>query len=358
MTLDDLSHDDAAAHPAEEQPGSPETQRHRATPGDSATSRAGETLFHGEPWRQAVEKSFDLEIQEFVPTCEPGGLAYYSVLSDLRGERIVSTPFSDFCDPLLGPDGWAEFTEHLRGYGLPITLRPFRNTAATNDDSFELRRELLWHGIDISQGFDPLWDGLKTKLRTKIRKADKEGITFRASSTLADLQTFHTMHVELRKAKYQLLAQPFDFFANLHDAFGDDMIVVLAEENGDAIAGMVFFAWNDVWYYKFGASRPRKYRPNGANLMEAARIGADRGLQLIDLGRSDIDQPGLVDFKRGFATEEVVLTTLHWRPEGFSNPAGDAAGATLGQLTDLLTGPDVPIEVTAQGGNLLYKFFG
>ncbi len=354
MTLDHLTHGETIE---DETPL--EGQHVESVDGATTVGRAcPETLFHSEPWRRAVEESFDLEIKEFIPTSEPDGLAYYSVMSDLRGERIVSTPFSDFCDPLLGAEGWTEFAAHLRDYELPITLRPFRNEAVNNDTSFELRRELLWHGVDISEGFDHLWDSLKTKLRTSIRRAAKEDITFRVSNELADLETFHTMHVELRKGKYQLLAQPFDFFANLHDAFGDDLAVIMAEEHGEPVAAMVYLAWGDVWYYKFGASRPRKYRPNAATLMEAARHGAERGLKLIDMGRSDIDQPGLVDFKRGFATEEFALTTLHWCPEGYVNPKGDAAGATLGELTGLLTGPDVPTEVTARGGDLLYKFFG
>jgi hypothetical protein len=113
-----------------------------------------------------------------------------------------------------------------------------------------------------------------------------------------------------------------------------------------------------VWYYKFSASYPRRYRPNSAMIMEACREGVDRGLQLLDMGRSDIDQPGLVDFKQQFATSEIELTTLHWTPPGWSDPQGAATGRLLGETTALLTAPEVPDEITAKGGELLYRYFG
>lgn len=318
------------------------------------------TLFHSEPWRQAIEQAFDLKIESFTPPSEPDGAAYYSTLSDIRGERVVATPFSDFCDPMLSTEaGWNEFADHLRGFERPVTIRPFRNQLAIDDDSFERRRELLWHGIDLSNGADHVWDSLKSKNRTAIRRAEKMGISFRFSSSLDDLRTFHAMHVDLRKSKFRMLAQPFSLFESLHDRFGDDMAVILATDaDGDPVASMVYFAWNGVWYYKFSASYPRQYRPNAAMLMAACREGADRGLTLLDMGRSDIDQPGLVDFKQQFATEEVALTTLHWQPEEFNDPSGSEVGRTLGALTELLTDPDSPNDVATKAGELLYRYFG
>ncbi len=318
------------------------------------------TLFHSEPWRQAVEQSFDLKIQSYTPSCEPTGQAWYSVLSDIRGERVVATPFSDFCDPLLETEaGWNEFADHLRSFDLPVTIRPFRNRLALADESFERRRELLWHGVDLSAGAEPVWDGLKSKLRTTIRRAPKTGLRFRFSNSMDDVATFHAMHVNLRKSKYGLLAQPLHFFEALHDRFGDDMAVLMAEEeDGTPVASMIYFAWNGVWYYKFSASYPRRYRPNSAMIMEACREGAERGLDLLDMGRSDIDQPGLVEFKQQFATEEIELTTLHWTPADWADPVGSDTSQMLGRVTELLTDPAVPDEVTARGGDLLYRYFG
>lgn len=321
------------------------------------SSTPKETLFHSAPWREAVEQAFGLEIRKFTPASDPSGVAFYSLISDIRGDRVVCTPFSDFCDPLLSEDGWNEFANHLRSYQVPVTVRPFRNEMVANDKSFELRKELLWHGIDLRPGAEAVWDGLKGKLRTKIRRAPKEGVSLRISSSMDDVAAFHKMHVNLRKSKYGLLAQPLSFFEELAERFGDDMAVILAEKDGDPVAGMVFFAWNGVWYYKFGASYEADYRPNAAMIIEACREAETRGLELLDLGRSDIDQPGLVQFKRQFNSQEMPLTTLHWQPSQYVQPIPEL-GKTLGAVTSLLTDPAVPDEVTARGGELLYRFFG
>jgi hypothetical protein len=166
------------------------------------------------------------------------------------------------------------------------------------------------------------------------------------------------MHVDLRKTKYRLLAQPFEFFVNLRDVFGDSMALCLAEVDGSAVAGMVYLEWGGTWNYKFGASYPRPYRPNAALVVEACREGAERGLDLLDLGRSDVAQEGLVRFKRQFATSERVLTTLHWSPQWPAASPDGGAGKTLTALTEVLTGPDVPNDVSAKAGALLYKYFG
>ena len=167
----------------------------------------------------------------------------------------------------------------------------------------------------------------------------------------------HKMHVELRKNKYSMLAQPKRFFEALSANFGEDMVVCFAELDGEPIAGMTFFAWNDVWYYKFSASKLGSIRPNPALMMFAIRRGADRNLGWVDMGRSDDDQAGLLDFKGQFRPEMKSLTTLRWSPENFDNPQGNATGAMLGQLTDLLTESEVPNATTTAAGDLLYKYF-
>jgi len=324
----------------------------------AAPAQHEDTLFHSEAWRTAVEEAFGLDIAAFSPASEAGGSAFYSLVDDIRGRRLVSTPFSDFCEPHLSTEaGWTEYTSHLRSYECPITLRPFANPIALQDDSFEHRGGLLWHGIDLTDGASGLFDRLKSRVRTKIRRVPKQGVTFRASSSKADIAAMHAMHVQLRKAKYGLLAQPKRFFDVLSDNFADDMVVVFAELDGEPIAGMTFFAYNGVWYYKFSASYPNTVRPNPALMMHAIEIASERGLTEVDLGRSDADQPGLLSFKEQFDPQSRELFTLVWQPPGWTDERGAAVGSTLGELTKILTAPEIPEDAAARAGDLLYRYF-
>ena len=71
---------------------------------------------------------------------------------------------------------------------------------------------------------------------------------------------------------------------------------------------------------------------------------------------SDLDQPGLVRYKKKFTTQERRVSVLRRVGVG---PAGRAleAGGTLGPLTALLTATDVPAAITEQAGDLLYRYF-
>ncbi len=316
------------------------------------------TLFHSRPWRDALEDVFDLQIREFTSPAEPDAFGLFSLLSDLRGDRIVSTPFSDFCDPTFETQtGWDDFADHLLSFNVPVTVKPFENKFALSDSRFEQRKEVLWHGIGLPDDFEIFWSSLSSSSRNRARKPAKKGIQIRQSCELVDYEKYHNMHVGLRKDKYRMLAQPFELFEALSSNFGSEMFVLLAEEAGEPIAGMVFFVWNGVAYYKFGASVEHPVACNRALFSKACEIGIELGLSLIDLGRSDLSQPGLINFKSEFASESVELSTLHWTPESWSNPQGAAAGATLGALTDLLTAPEVDPELTKSAGSLLYRYF-
>lgn len=333
----------------------------RTAPADSTTVTGlpEKTLFHSSAWRESVEQAFNVKIERFESPSEPDGVAYLSVLEDIRGRRVVSTPFSDFCDPLLTTEqGWSEFADLVRSFDAPATVRPFAHAQALADESFEHRRELVWHGINLTEGADAVWDGLKSKLRTSIRRAAKEGLSFRVSTRMDDIVTFHRMHVDLRKSKYRMLAQPQSFFEELHGRFGDDMAVILAEDGDETVAAMVYLAYNGVWYYKFSASYPRRYRPNAALIIEACREGERRGLRLLDMGRSDLAQTGLVDFKEQFASTSRPLATLHWTPTDHAEPTGAEVGRVLGDITELLTDPEVPNRVASLAGDRLYRYFG
>ena len=157
-----------------------------------------------------------------------------------------------------------------------------------------------------------------------MRAATRHGVTVRFGSGLDDARAYHDLHRRTRKRKHRLLAQPVSFFENIWKQFSpDDSIVVgFAEHEGDVIAASFYLVWNDVWYYKFGASIFERsvVRPNEILAWESIRNGRDRGCRSYDWGVSDLDQPGLVAYKRKLATEERRVSVLRHTPAGYTNP--------------------------------------
>ena len=124
--------------------------------------------------------------------------------------------------------------------------------------------------------------------------------------------------------------------------------------------GIVLLQFRDVLYYKFNASVDQKYRANDLLAWHAILFGHRRALTTLDFGVSENDQPGLIRYKRKFASEEREIHFYDWvpqRPHNARDARGEEASEILGYVTQLLTDPAVPDEITRAAGDKLYRLF-
>jgi CelD/BcsL family acetyltransferase involved in cellulose biosynthesis len=180
-----------------------------------------------------------------------------------------------------------------------------------------------------------------------------------ASDGVEAVRDFHRLHILLRKNKFGLLAQPIDLFERIWQEFSafDGVVTLLARVDGDIVAGAVFLIWNDVLYYKFGASLADslRLRPNDALAWTALTWASERKLRMVDWGLSDLQPSGLVEYKRKWASEERRILTV--RSTGWEEAEYRESGQLFTELTRLLTGCDVPDHITERAGALLYRYF-
>lgn len=319
------------------------------------------SLFSSAPWTRAVARTYGFALSAALRgDGELTSALMFSRVSDLRGERIVSGPFCDYCDPLAADvEAWQAVVAPVLALQLPITLRCLRNSLPAQDPRFEVASRAAWHGIDLTRPEAALWQGIDGSARQNLRKAQRLGVTVREGHSLQDVQTFFEMHCQVRKMKYRLLPQPFALFRHIHESFAPEerLTVLLAEMAGSVVAGILFLQWGDTLYYKFNASVDRHACPNDMLLWEGIRMGQRRGLRCLDLGVSDLNQPGLLRYKRKFATEEREILRLRWLPPEHADPRAEEAGRILSRMTDLFTDPGVPDAVTRAAGEALYGQF-
>ena len=287
------------------------------------------------------------------------GLAWVPI-SDIRGDRLSSLPFSDRAEPLTeDPADWKALADGVITSAAPLTLRCFDTAVAVTDPRFSQVGAAAWHGTPLDSDIEEIRRRLSQHARRNIIISEREGVRVEARTDREAVGRFHELHVLLRKRKYKLLAQPIELFDRIWAAFAtnDAIVTMLAYAGDEVIAGAVFLTWADTLYYKFGASRHEHLakRPNDAIFWAGIRWGIQRGARLVDWGLSDLDQPGLISYKRKWATEERRIVTL--RAGGEHARSDSQAGAMLGGLTELLTGDSVPDEVTKKAGALLYRYF-
>lgn len=319
------------------------------------------SIFGSETWISVLEATYGFDIETAV--LERDGIASaamsFADIDDLRGRRIVSLPFSDFVDPLVTDRvEWDRLIAPVLARGALTRFRVLRNRIAASDARFTREKSVLWHSADLSTEDSLSWSALDPSARQNIRRAKRNGLVVTEGRSLRDVEVFYNLHLRVRKSKYRLLAQPFSFFANIHEAFSrDDRIVtLLAKQDGEAVAGILFLIDRGTLYYKFNASCDARYRPNDLLVWHGMRLGRERGLDRLDFGISDLDQPGLVRFKRKFATVERPVVDLKYSPLE-PEPGRRDVAPLLTELTAAFTHPDVPDETTRTAGDTLYRLF-
>lgn len=321
--------------------------------------------FHSPEWLQVLAETYGLEVQAYILLDGIGqpvaGLPFCRI-ADLKGERLVTLPFSDYCDPLVDdPDHWRCLSTQLLGEHHLYTIRCLHNDLPLADPRFTRVNQAKWHGLNLQPDLETLWQGLHSSARRAIRKAEKQGVVVQVAQDMEALRAFFELHLGVRKYKYHLLAQPYRFFENIWRHFieeGRGALMVATFED-EIVGGVLFLEWKDGLYYKFNASSPAQLsvRPNDLLIWEGIQYAKAKDLTYLDFGLSDWDQEGLVRYKRKFATEEKTISFLRYSPNGGPTQQAQQMGNLLPQLTQLFTDETVPDQVTEKAGDVLYQFF-
>ncbi len=321
------------------------------------------SLFTSPPWITAVSDTYGFTPSASVVVDESGsasaGVAWTDV-DDLRGRRRLTLPFCDRADPIAADrTAWEALAADALTEDIPLTLRCLDTSPAVEDPRLSTIGEAAWHATPLTRSLDELHAAFRPQTRRNIATAERAGVQVILSAEVEAVREYHRLHVELRKRKYRLLAQPREFFDRIWKAFApaDGIRTALAVVNGRPVAGALYLLWQDTAYYKFGASQAEflPLRPNDAIHWHVIRWAHGRGLRMLDWGLSDLDQPGLCRYKSGWAGVEGRIRTLN----AGGPPRGRRADVeeTLSAITDLLTEPSVPQPVTERAGAALYRFF-
>ncbi len=323
-------------------------------------------LFHSPRWMKVVAESFDVNIKGAVIERHGNPLAgvVWSELDDIFGTRRVTLPYSDYSDIIAADDkDCLALMNVVMSSGVPWTLRSHKTDLADSTDWDTSTRKFAHHVIDVTADEDDLFASLSSMARRNTRKADKAGIEVVEGSTKDDLRAWVDLHIGLRRNKYRMLAQPYSFFENIWDEFiaNGDGFLLLAKHNGKIVAGTVYLVSGNTLFYKFNASdmESLKLRPNNALMWQGMLRARERGLEAVDLGRTNDSQEGLKDFKASYGGVPSVMTEYRFTPPGYEpDKAAVDAREVISEVTTLVTDPGVPNSVVEQASSLLYRYFG
>jgi CelD/BcsL family acetyltransferase involved in cellulose biosynthesis len=286
------------------------------------------TVFHHPAWARVLAETYGFRPLVSVHADDDGtiaaGLPLLELGRSLRGRSFASLPYTDYCPPLATSQ--TSLTRLTRGL---VEWRHTQNArqlaihgALPTMPGVHCVSRAVRHVLPLGRTSEQLLTSLKgSAVARAIRKAQREGVQAELSRESGELDTFYALHLQTRR-RLGVPVQPRRFLETLwkqviRPGLG---FVVLARLHGRPIAGALFLAWNGNLIYKFGASDQRYWelRPNNLVIWTALEWACQQGYRLLDLGRTDLENQGLRDFKSRWGAVELplVYSYVAARPPG------------------------------------------
>lgn len=324
------------------------------------------SLFHSAPWLEALRRTYQYEplvLSTSPPDAElENALVLCRVGSWITGRRLVSLPFSDHCEPLLDSQDLQVILSTL-GDGLMkeglryIELRP-QHPLEMASSLHHSTYTYCSHELDLRPDLDTLFRTFhKDSTQRKIRRAEREGLTYEEGRSASLLNDFYRLLI-LTRRRHGVPPQPKQWFQNLIDCFRESLKIRVAFKGARAVAAILTLTHKDTLFYKYGCSDTRFNNLGGMQLLfwKSIQESKDAGLRVFDLGRSDLENSGLITFKDrwGAARSTLTYARLSSSPRlGYrSGGPGWAEGAAKRALALL------PDRVLSTIGDLVYRHIG
>jgi len=321
--------------------------------------------FHSAQWAQVLFESYGYSLHYVVLREGKQILAILpiaEVRSFLTGTRGVSLPFSDTCLPLVS-DGASisdKLSEFLRDFG---KRRGWRFLEVRGGNGSEVTggvptEQFFVHDLALELSEAAQFAKLKDSNRRNIRKARASGIEVKTFRDRQSMQTYYELHCLTRK-RHGLPPQPFRFFDRIQKVLLESGagFVQLAGHRGQWIAGAVFLQFRSRSTYKFGASNLafQHLRPNNLLMWETIeKLRAD-GSGSLCFGRTDLDDDGLLQFKRSWGAVESRVS--YWRLLMGGRSAVQVVGGRRGSAARFVL-QRLPIPLLRLIGTLAYRHAG
>lgn len=317
------------------------------------------TPFHLTAWRDCIRETFGYQPCSLL--AEDAGrirgvLPLFLVASPLSGRILLSSPFAVY--------GGALFTDEEARLALKERLKDFararevqyvelRNAWESQCLGFERVRRYVTFTHELAGSEEELLYTIPKKTRNLIRKAVKCGLTSRHAS---DLEPFFRIYfTNLRRLGTP--AFPREHFRRILKAFAGSAYVLEILHENLPVAVMLTFEYKGAIMPYYGAS-DRKFNhlaPNNFLYWDLMRSGLERGLRVLDFGRSkNIPEDGVFFFKSQWGSQmrelpyEILLVRRRTLPH--ISPANPRFSPFLAVWKRL------PLWMTNRLGPLLVKW--
>jgi FemAB-related protein (PEP-CTERM system-associated) len=276
-------------------------------------------------WRWIVEKSFGHRTVYLMARDQQdhvrGVLPLVFLSSRLFGRCLVSMPFVNYGGVL---------TDSFEAQGALLNAAVDR-AKAYRAGHIELRHERLlsldWTSkqhkvsmrLDLPREPEVLWKRFPSKLRSQIRRAEKESLTVRIAGDEI-LDNFYSVFTRnMRDLGTPVYGQ--QFFRAILEAFPKEARICAVYVGRQPVAAGFLYGFRNTLEIPW-ASSDRRYNRLSANMLlysTALEYACRQGYQVFDFGRSTPGS-GTYRFKEQWGAHPLPLYWYHWSADGCAVP--------------------------------------
>jgi len=271
---------------------------------------------HLAAWRRVIERALGHECLYWAALDEGGGLAgvlpVVRVRSPWFGHYLVSMPFLNAGGPLGSRRARAALvdraTDEARRSGADLLeLR----TRGVPPDGLAVSTRKITHTLELPPTTDALWQTLPSKVRSQVRRPQKEGLVVRAG--LDQLDPFYEVFSRHMRA-LGTPVMPHAWFAAIAEHFPHEAVFVAVHDRGTPVAAACGFSWRGGCEITWASARREWNRvaPNMLLYWGFLQEAVTRGAAVFDFGRCTAGS-STHTFKRQWGGQDVPLTWGQWR---------------------------------------------
>ena len=283
------------------------------------------TLYHRTGWTLVLEKSFGHKTIHLLCVDRDetirGVLPLVHMKSRIFGNFLISMPFFNY-------GGACADTEEIQGLLIEEAVRIAKDT---NVSHIELRHESpLQNGfpsrtskvsmrLDLPSSTEDLMRSFPSKLRSQVRKPQKEGLTTRIGR-FEELDGFHYIFsVNMRKLGTPVL--PKGFFRDILVQFPDESWICSVYLDSIPVASGFLVAFKNRMEIPWASSLSdfNRYSPNMLLYWSCLEFACRSGFKVFDFGRSTAGGK-TYKFKEQWGARPVQLHWHYWLRDGGDIP--------------------------------------
>jgi CelD/BcsL family acetyltransferase involved in cellulose biosynthesis len=298
-------------------------------------------IYHLSSWQQVLESAFRHIHGRFLILRDGGGqiqagLPVYAVKSWLLKNRIVSVPYATMCDPLISTREefnllWPAIEDvYGKHKGRRIEIRTRRLSTDCMPAVFAASARYKHHYLPLDNPADVLFRSFhQSCVRRRLEKGRRAGIVVEERQDEQSLRVFHAMLVATRR-KHLLPPMPFAFFQEMYRWLSPDHAALyLALHEGKPAGGLLVLKFKEMWTSEYSGSADDAAPGTDQVLYwDAIQRAKNSGAGSFSFGRTSLDNTGLLDYKRRWATVEEDCTDFIARP-GSKSIQSDVSAETV-----------------------------